>query len=746
MRIRQARAFAMALVFLGGAFGGRGLLARAHAGEADADGAEAFAKGLEAVRDCHKRGQAKKGLATLAALLEKHEGRDDARARLADVRDLARRLSFRAQVKQPDPKSLVSGKLMKWTATTGDIKIRYKRKTAGDLQKSKKSDLLFFPFDVRGPCKLEVKGKHYPKRTEDSPRMIFGGDEVDGEEVSWQITFGVPPYTEGSNEVWLPAIISQYVGDEKTVISKKKITPAKAGKAYKLLLTVTRSSIVPKINGKPIGKARKPKQVYGSISFEARGWTDATFSGRIEPSWMQARVDRVVQKQRAAFERSYDERKVLPAWLFEAPKSAPDAVQAGSGDGRLPEKLGREYTSDLARCFTALTEGDLEGGLEATRTMRKRGAPASVCAYLDAMLNAAFGRTTEALGAITQCTEAAPGFLRGWILKGALLRRLGRREEAMEAYLEGVRRNSRSAAGYEGAALGMLYAGNLTGARKFTQEAARAGVSSKRLTQLAGALVKAERGPTFTRVFENKSRNYHVISDMNQKVCVEATQLLEKAYTSYRVNFSWIKQGKKQKRFKVYLFGGRAGFMAYQEDLQELMGRPAESAAGLYSPLLKQLLIWNLPTREEMFKTIRHEGFHQYLDRIMPDPPTWFNEGLAVYHEFAVVKRGRLTYGQPIDEYVELLQEEGLVPLKTFLVQPSRAFYEGSHRSYGQAWAFLHMLKHGESGHGDLFKKLVEAFQTEEAPVDVLHRVFPDDLLTKLDHELKDYVAKLAGA
>ena len=37
---------------------------------------------------------------------------------------------------------------------------------------------------------------------------------------------------------------------------------------------------------------------------------------------------------------------------------------------------------------------------------------------------------------------------------------------------------------------------------------------------------------------------------------------------------------------------------------------------------------------------MRHEGYHQYLDRVMPDPPVWFNEGLAVYHENGIKEDG----------------------------------------------------------------------------------------------------------
>ncbi len=713
--------------------------------EADPEG---FAKSYLAVMDCLKRGQPQKGIDALAVLLGKHEGQAYVRSRRAEIADLARRMAFRVRVKQPDPKTLVSGRLLKWKATTGQIKIHYKLKTCGDLEKSKKSAFYYFPSPVRGPCKLEIRGRSYARKTEDSPRIIFGGDKsaASGQEVSWQVTFGVPPYTKGSNEVWLPASMSRYDGDEKTPLFEKEITPAKSGKPYKLTLTVTRSSIVPAINGKVLGRAKKPKDVYGSIGFASKGWTDVIFSGEIEPSWMQAKIDRVVQKQREAFDKSYDPKASLPAWLFKAPKVKPtEAGEAPRGDSPsrgLPAELEPKHLRDLLHVYEALRQEDYGEGHDTLKRMRGRGAPASVCAFIAATLHETAGETSQALTAIRECTKEAPKFLLGWVLKGTLLRRLGRREAAAAAFVEGLRHNAGSVEGYEMASLSMLHAGDLAAARTFTREAAGRGLSSKRLSQLSGVLVKAENGPIFSRRFEHKSRNYHVISDMSKKMCVEASRILETSFTSYRVNFGWVSRDKTR-LFKVYLFGGRAGFMNYQKDLTGLMGRPAESAAGLYSGLLKQLLIWNLPTREEMIKTIRHEGFHQYLDRIMPDPPTWLNEGLAVYHEHVTTKSGSLVYGQRISDYIELLGKRGLVPLKDFLFQPYRKFYEGGHKSYAQAWAFLHMLKHGEVKRKALFKALVDDFQTDAAPLDVLRRAFPADLLVTLDKELEAHLAKL---
>jgi hypothetical protein len=43
-----------------------------------------------------------------------------------------------------------------------------------------------------------------------------------------------------------------------------------------------------------------------------------------------------------------------------------------------------------------------------------------------------------------------------------------------------------------------------------------------------------------------------------------------------------------------------------------------------------------------MLRTVRHEGFHQYLDRMLPETPVWLNEGTAEYFETAVLAGGRV--------------------------------------------------------------------------------------------------------
>jgi hypothetical protein len=202
-------------------------------------------------------------------------------------------------------------------------------------------------------------------------------------------------------------------------------------------------------------------------------------------------------------------------------------------------------------------------------------------------------------------------------------------------------------------------------------------------------------------------------------------------------------KAEKRRAYRVFLFSGRDGFMRYMADVAVLRAPPMENVAGVYSPILKQLLIWNLPSRAEMFRTVRHEGFHQYLDRLLPDPPVWLNEGMAVYYEGMERIGGDLKIGRPRPDDLELLEKEPLIPLAEFLPKTPSQFYKGGHHSYAQAWLFVHMLKNGSAKHREFYKALMARLETTSGR-DATREIFPEALLPGLDRDLAAYRATLA--
>jgi hypothetical protein len=190
-------------------------------------------------------------------------------------------------------------------------------------------------------------------------------------------------------------------------------------------------------------------------------------------------------------------------------------------------------------------------------------------------------------------------------------------------------------------------------------------------------------------------------------------------------------------RFRVYLFSGEAG---YQTWIKDVIGDIPPHTAGIYSPVLKCLLIWNLPSRGDMLQTVRHEGFHQYLDRLMSNPPVWFNEGLAEYFEVATPEQGNPALPERHPVHSEFLETATLLPLSTFLFETQDVFYAHTESRYAQAWALVTYLRHSTPENRQLFTKLWCLLRKNVSANEAVRRTFTPADMTRLDRELAAWV------
>ena len=701
-------------------------------------GPHALDDGMQAARAQLDAGDCKEGVEALKALLAQHEGKDYAKARRIEIEELMRSLVCGTKFKRPKAKDLVSGKLQSWSPKTGKIKITYTPKKVDDLLK--RDGLLVLPGRFSGPVTIEIKGSRYPKDESETPRVAFGGDQhpETGKDQSWRVAFGLPE-RKGRGAAKIEGKIIYSDGGAEKTLAKKSNSAGKLDKPYKVSVKVTKTKISVQLNGRSYGSAKKDKALFGYLGFRAGKWTEAKVTGTIEPTWIQGQLDVVLQTQLDELAKTYKPSEHLPGWLSQPLRKERSKPSKPAVD--LVAKLSEKHYGLMMDVDNDLREDEFDKAFARIDKMQSVGAPEATCEYLRAEARRFMNQLDAALKHLERCLELEPEYLDAFLKRGALLRELGRFDEALTVFEQAMGAHAQYPSTYEEAASSMLMAGRPGDASRMTRLAARNGVYSPKLLTLNDALGKVMNGPLWRRKFEHRSSNYHVLSDMDQVICIEASKLLEEAFEAYRKKIGWVARDKTR-LFRVYLFSTHDGFMAYQGHLSEFMGKPTDKAAGLYSPLLKQLLIWNLPRRKDMFETIRHEGFHQYLDRIMPNPPTWLNEGMAVYHENARKEDGKLTFGHLHPNYVRLLMQRGFRPLKEFLYGGARPFYEDGHRSYGQAWLMVHMLQHTTPEYRKIFDGLMKDLQTEAA-YGVVRRWIPEDSLPKLAQDLKDYMHKL---
>lgn len=288
-----------------------------------------------------------------------------------------------------------------------------------------------------------------------------------------------------------------------------------------------------------------------------------------------------------------------------------------------------------------------------------------------------------------------------------------------------------------------LLDGSIPDAERTILAAKKSMVDSQEIEKINIVLVKAERGPNWVKTHECQTEHYKIVSDIDREICITAGKELEAAFARYEKEFGQLKR-KEEKKARVFLFKGKAGHTSYVEDLFD---RSMEGSAGLYSYHLKQLLIWNLSDRREMFQAIRHEAVHQYLDELGADPPPWFNEGLAEYHSILVSEgRGKKPKNGLIKgEYARLLQRtlSQLVPLKVFFYLEYDRFYQFKELLYPQSWAFIHFLKHSSKENRELYDNMLETIKTGIGKMKSVDKVFGSVDLDALNDDFQAYVQNM---
>ena len=143
--------------------------------------------------------------------------------------------------------------------------------------------------------------------------------------------------------------------------------------------------------------------------------------------------------------------------------------------------------------------------------------------------------------------------------------------------------------------------------------------------------------------------------------------------------------------------------------------------------------------------TVRHEGFHQYFDRLVGDSPVWLNEGMAEYYENAGIVGGRWKDDQVNIEHLALLQQlrGRWTRLKAFVEGDNRSFRARSSLHYAQAWAFVHFLKNGGREPQKVLDRLLDELKEGSSNADAISRAFADVDWEEFEREFTSYVGDL---
>jgi len=727
----------------------------ARGGDAPVEKTEAvFVAALDRVKANLAIGNAVDAMKMLLDALESHRGEDYVIGKRAMVEDLARRVAFRQKIKPPEPQSVVKGKLRKFISSSGAIEIAYKSGEPNDLV-DKGAGTLVFPAHFRGPYTVTVKGDAYPGSAAESPAIEVGAaeDAKAKQPRGWIINFGIPMVDDGTRKVWVPPRIFYLLGSERKQLFQAASHPATIGRTFRLDALVSATRVAGSINGTSIGSVPKTDPEYGYAAVHVADWKEILIQGQIEPAWIQAKLDAIVDGQRKDFDAGFDVKNVLPTWIYDAPKrpaATPGPSAPTAHDPSLPPSLANlppEHEAAYLDAVARIATGDFEGALAVAESMRAKGAPDTATGVIACNALCHMGRPTKALVEIERALTADGKALEALLLKARILVQIGRGDALATTVGAILALPDPGIAAIEACGKILLLAGRLDDARRLSEDAAKRGLDSPDLEAINRVVVRAQAGPEWPKRFDYKTSNYHVSSDIDQDTCRKVGLALEDALADFRssVGSTTPAAAAARQQYRVFLFSGRAGFDAYTADANSLIGRLPDQVAGLYSPVLKQLLIWNLPSRDEMMRTVRHEGFHQYLDRVQPDPPVWLNEGLAVYYETSMRVAGTLKTNIVRDDHVQALTGHPLVPMAEFVRISRKDFYGNFRQSYPQAWLVVHLLRHGTPKQQALLRGLMSRLETA-AGTEAIEATFDDSTLKALDGDLRMHLSALTNA
>ncbi len=630
------------------------------------------------------------------ALLEAHADQPYVWLQLPDLCDALQMARFHAEYKAPRWEELTSGELLSYNENSGSIKLRYAPKTIADFSKLEFNDsrvprstlasalhkyawLYVHPAHFHGDYSVELRGNALERPVE----LVFFLN--DGEVALVSSGSRTIVKADGSGPR-VPATVRTLRGDVWTQDAQRDESPCVTREPFALKFAIGHNRLNVTFKGRPLLSAEKTSGSFGSFALTSMaGVEEVLIQGRAQTSWLQGKrdehLDKAWQKQfagRAAY-------RVLPEPLrplfheYRSPLRWDRFPRAPSEHAlALAEKLEKVNALELS-LLVAQIKNSPDAQLDAC--MRD---------WLTTLAMSLGGFWSRASEACEKVVGEEPRFAPALHLGAYLKSRMQRYDEAetdLRAALVVEPDNFDALADLAQ----LLF--NLKRYEEFDRlllERVTRGGLTETLDRINASRLRAQRGPRWAQSHTLESERYRIVSDIDLKTCRETAQMLEESLKRFEARLRPAPR-ERVERFTAYVFSGRAGYTRYASDALDF---GAQHTAGLYSRDLRQLLVWNQPSRAEMFETIRHEALHQYMHRLSDDVPVWLNEGLAECFENAQFQRGP---SEELRSHPEHLRQLGSTrfaahAIERFIRVTPAEFYADGGLNYARGWALTHFL------------------------------------------------------
>ena len=229
----------------------------------------------------------------------------------------------------------------------------------------------------------------------------------------------------------------------------------------------------------------------------------------------------------------------------------------------------------------------------------------------------------------------------------------------------------------------------------------------KALAAVCAALLVAAAVPAVGAggTIEIRSKHYRIETDVGRRFARVARQHMENMLSAYRRTMPQFGQSLDQ-TFHVKIF-------RRQSDYNEVAPSMAHGSGGIFMSHKRMLAAFmENRTPDSVFRTLYHEGFHQYLyQTVGPRAPLWVNEGLAEYFAEGTWNGNGFTLGQVPLKRLHVLRKairrNNIVPLNRLVEMDTKEWTRNirinksrASLQYSEAWSFVHFLLHGAGSGG----------------------------------------------
>ncbi len=464
--------------------------------------------------------------------------------------------------------------------------------------------------------------------------------------------------------------------------------------------------------------------------------------GKAGPEWVRKTLSR---NDTLALRELEDDLKGLDTAGTAAPRTVTLSVEEGLA--KLPEAVRKRYEWAKAR-IEARDLSDPAGIITALHEMAEGAPDFAGGAYYAGRLLDLIGAPLEAEQAYGQALEMAPSFAEALGARAACrlgMKRTGDARADVDAALKlapdlasawYVRGRIEVAEGKREEALRSLELANALDP------------GEPEIRMLWKGVRNVQRGPLWTKSHRAETTHVAVRTDVNAARAAFYAQQLEACLSFYASTFGIPVPGKK---VDALVFETQEGYQTYAELTIE---DRVESTLGYYHPLYDQLLLFEDRSEGAGGETLRvlyHEGFHQFIQPLIPHIPFWLNEGLAEYFGASEVKDGKVVRtgliqgGRLVGLQGWLSQGGRPFPFDDIMQQTPGEFYSGNvPLKYAQAWAMIRFfMQEGAAAYRPVLQQYVDSLRAGDSAEVAYGKSFEKIDLRRAEREWLAAVGKM---